>query len=427
MSTYAVADLNQELRERKLPAGYTIAGVTFALASLSWIGPFAIDTYLPALPSISKDFGVPVGQVQQTVTAFMSFFAIMSIWHGAISDSYGRRRLTLISVALFVVASFGCTLAVNVQMMMCFRALQGATAGAGAIVGRAIIRDLFEGPAAQRLMSHVATIFTIAPVVAPVIGGWLQVWFGWRSIFAFMAILSGLVLFSCWRSLPETLPVEKRQRLEPAPLARSYWRVLTQPAFIMACGSMAFTSAGFFIYILGAPIFLMKHLHLRETQFIWLFLPNSVGMIIGAWISGRFAGRISGNQTIGLGYVVMAAAAVGNVAMNLLAPPMLPWSILPVFIYVIGMSIAMPSLTLLTLDLFPEQRGLAASCQGFISLGANSIVSAFVALIWGTPLSLASTQIVMLAAGVATVILYMKFMKKHTETTSGQSAVGSRQ
>jgi DHA1 family bicyclomycin/chloramphenicol resistance-like MFS transporter len=274
------------------------------------------------------------------------------------------------------------------------------------------VRDLFDGPAAQRLMSHVATIFTIAPVLAPVFGGWLQVWFGWRSIFAFMAILSALVLVSTWHSLPETLPVEKRQKLRPAFLARSYWKVMTQPAFLMACGSMAFTSAGFFIYILGAPIFLMKHLHLRETQFLWLFLPNSLAMVIGAWISGRFAGRISGNQTIGLGYVVMIIAAIGNVVMNLILPPMLPWSIVPIFIYVVGMSIAGPSLTLLTLDLFPAQRGLAASCQGFISLGANSFVSAFVALIWGTPLSLATTEIVMLALGVTTLVLYLRFMKR---------------
>jgi DHA1 family bicyclomycin/chloramphenicol resistance-like MFS transporter len=156
----------------------------------------------------------------------------------------------------------------------------------------------------------------------------------------------------------------------------------------------------------------MKHLHLRETQFLWLFLPNSLAMVIGAWISGRCAGRISGNQTIGVGYVVMSVAATGNVLMNLIFPPMLPWSILPIFIYVVGMSIASPSLTLLTLDLFPSQRGLAASCQGFISLGANSVVSAFVALVWGTPLSLATTEIVMLAMGIGTLMLYLQFMKR---------------
>ena len=412
MSTVAITELN-DAKKRKLPAGFSMAGVTFVLAALSWIGPFAIDTYLPSLPAISKDLSVPTAQVQQTVTSFLLFFAIMSVWHGAISDAYGRRRLTIISLSIFVVASLGCALAVNVQLLMFFRALQGATAGTGMIVGRAVVRDLFEGPAAQRLMSHVATIFTIAPVMAPVVGGWLQVWFGWRSIFGFMALLSGFVLLSCWRWLPETLPKEERQRLEPRFLAKSYWKVLTAPAFLMACGSMAFISAGFFIYILGAPVFLMQHLHLRETQFLWLFLPNSMGMVIGAWISGRFAGRITGTRTIYVGYLVMAIAAAGNVIMNLVLPPLLPWSIVPIFIYVIGMSIATPSLTLLTLDLFPEQRGLAASCQGFISLGANSIVSAFVALIWGTTLSLALTELVMFTAGVITVFLYMKAMRNN--------------
>jgi DHA1 family bicyclomycin/chloramphenicol resistance-like MFS transporter len=412
MSAIAAPGLKQEVKNRKLPAGFTMAGVTFVLASLSWIGPFSIDTYLPSLPSISETFHAPAGQVQQTVTVFLIFFAIMSLWHGAISDAFGRRRLTMISLSIFMAASIGCALSVNVQLLMFFRALQGATAGTGMVVGRAVVRDLFEGPAAQRLMSHVATIFTIAPVVAPVVGGWLQVWFGWRSIFFFMAALSGLVLLSCWRMLPETLAKENRQPLAAAYLAKSYWKVLTQPAFIMACGSMAFTSAGFFIYVVGAPVFLMKHLGLRETQFLWLFLPNSIGMVIGAWISGRCAGRISGNQTIYLGYAVMAVAAIGNVVFNVLFPPMLPWSFAPILTYVIGMSIAMPSLTLLTLDLFPLQRGLAASCQGFISLGFNSLVSAFVALAWGSALSLAVTQLLMLAIGVVTVLLYMGAMKK---------------
>jgi len=405
-----------ELKSRQLPAGYTIGGVTFVLAALSWIGPFSIDTYLPSLPSIAQNLKASAPQVQQTMTVFLLFFAIMSLWHGAISDAYGRRRLTLISLIVFLAATAGCALAVNVHMLLFFRALQGATAGAGMIVGRAIVRDLFDGPEAQRLMAHVATIFTVAPVLAPVIGGWFQVWFGWRSIFIFLVFLSAFLVLSCWRFLPETLPQEQRQRLEAGFLARSYWRVLTTPAFLLACGSMAFTSAGFFIYILAAPMFLMKQLGLRETQFLWLFGPMSAGMMIGAWISGYSAGKISGNQTISTGYAVMTIAAIGNLLYNYLFPPMIPWSILPLVIYVIGMSIAMPSLTLLTLDLFPKQRGLAASCQGFIGLAANSAVSASVPLIWATTRSMAWTCTTMLAAGVVTVLLYMRAMKKNVST-----------
>ena len=400
-------------RESKLPAGYSIAGVTFVLAALSWIGPFCIDAYLPSLPSISKTLHTPTAQVQQTVTAFLVFFAIMSIWHGALSDAFGRRRLTLISLTVFLAASLGCAISNNVQFLMLFRAIQGATAGTGMIVGRAIVRDLFEGPAAQRLMSNVTTIFTIAPVMAPVVGGWLQVWFGWRSIFLFMAALSGCILLSCLRWLPETLAVKDRQPLEPLFLARSYWKVMTMPAFLLATASLTFANAGFFIYILSAPVFLMKHLGLRETQFLWLFLPIAVGMVIGAGISGRCAGRITGKQTIFLGYVIMTISAVGNLALNLLLPPMLPWSIVPLFFYNVGLSMAMPSLTLQTLEFFPEQRGLAASCQGFIALGANSVVSAFVALAWGSTLSLATTEMIMLSLAILTILLYFQSVKRY--------------
>lgn len=407
-----------EIRERQLPKGFTMAGLTFVLAALSWIGPFSIDTYLPSLPSISKSLNVSAAQVQQTMTAFLAFFAIMSLWHGAISDAYGRRRLTLICLSIFTAASLGCATAVNVHTLMFFRALQGATAGAGMVVGRAVVRDLFEGAAAQRLMSHVATIFTVAPVVAPVAGGYLQTWFGWRSIFILLIFLSTFLLIATWRWLPETLPREQRQRLEAAYLARTYWKVLTSPPFLLACASMGFTSAGFFIYIMGAPQFLMNHLGLRETQFLWLFGPMAIAMVAGAWISGFCAGRISGNRTILIGYIVAAAAAVGNILLNAFVPPMVPWTILPLVFYVVGMSIAMPSLTLITLDLFPSQRGLAASCQGFISLGANSAVSALVPLIWATTMTMAITEIVMLIVGVITLALYFAAMKRHQKESA---------
>jgi DHA1 family bicyclomycin/chloramphenicol resistance-like MFS transporter len=407
MSTIALS----KLKERPIPAKYSMAAITFVLAALSWVGPFSIDAYLPSLPAIGESLGASAAQVQQTVTAFLVSFAIMSLWHGAISDAYGRRRLTLICLGIFALASAGCALAGNIHVLMVFRMLQGATAGAGMVVGRAVVRDIYEGAAAQRLMSHIATIFTIAPVMAPLVGGWLQVWLGWRSVFAFLVLLAIFLWLSCWRALPETLPRSRRQRLEPAFLARSYWKVLTAPPFLMASLSMAFANAGMFIYIVGAPVFLMKHLGLKETEFLWLFLPISIALVIGAWISGRCAGKISGRGTIFAGYAVTAVAAIGNVLMNLVVPPAVPWSLVPIFFYVMGMAIAMPSLTLLGLDLFPLQRGLAASCQGFISLGFNSIVSALVAFTWATTLTMALTELMMFGAAILTIYLYIRTVR----------------
>ncbi len=403
-----------ELKQREIPAGVSMAALTFVLAALSWIGPFSIDTYLPSLPHISESLNASAAHVQQTMTAFMLAFAVMSLWHGAISDAYGRRRITLIALSIYSLASVGCALSGNVHMLLVFRAIQGATAGVGAVVGRAVVRDLFEGAAAQRLMSYVATIFTIAPVMAPLAGGYLQVHFGWRSVFYFLVILSAFLVFCSWRALPETLPRKQRQRLQIFFLARSYWKLFTCFPYLMACASMSLVGAGLFIYIVGAPTFLMKHLGLAETEFLWLFLPISIAMVIGAWMSGRFAGKITGGQTIFIGYVIMAASAVGNVLLNVWMAPVIPWTIVPVFFYVAGMAMAMPSLTLNCLDLFPMQKGLASSGLNFINLGFNSFVSAFVALVWGTTLSFAVAELVLMAAGVAAILLYMRAMKGFT-------------
>jgi DHA1 family bicyclomycin/chloramphenicol resistance-like MFS transporter len=375
------------------------------------MGPFSIDTYLPSLPSISQSLGATATQVQQTVTAFLVFFAFMSLWHGAISDAFGRRRLTIISLGVFSAASVGCALAKDIHALMFFRALQGATAGTGMIVGRAVVRDLYEGAEAQKLMSHVATIFTIAPVLAPVVGGWLQVWFGWRAVFVFLIIFSAFLMLAAVRALPETLPRRQRQRLEPAFLVRSYLKVMTAPPFLLSSLSMGLCNAGFFIYIMSAPRFLIVHLGLKETDFLWLFGPIAIGMMVGAYISGRVAGKISGKKTVSVGYSIMAVSAVGNVVLNLLLPPMIPWTILPLLFFVVGMATAMPSLTLMGLDLFPAQKGLAASIQGFIMLGSNTIISALVPLIWGTTLSLALAGMVLTGLGMSALLLYVRSMK----------------
>ncbi len=407
-----------ELKQREIPAGVSMAALTFVLAALSWIGPFSIDTYLPSLPHISESLKASAVQVQQTMTAFMLSFAVMSLWHGAISDAYGRRRITLIALSVYSLASVACATSGSVHALIIFRAIQGATAGVGAVVGRAVVRDLFEGAAAQRLMSYVATIFTIAPVMAPLAGGYLQVHFGWRSVFYFLVILSAFLVLSCWRALPETLPREKRQRLQLVFLARSYWKLLTSFPYLMICASMSLVGAGLFIYIVGAPTFLMEHLKLGETEFLWLFLPISIGMVIGAWFSGRCAGRITGRQTIFAGYAVMAVAAVANVLLNVWMTPMVPWTLVPIFFYVMGMAMAMPSMTLISLDIFPMQKGLASSGLNFINLGFNSLVSAFVALVWGSTLSFAVTGLVLLAAGTAAMLLHVRAMKHFKPATA---------
>ena len=398
-------------------------GLAAMLAALSAVGPFSIDAYLPSMPEIGRTFNASPMLVQQTLTAYMAPFALMALWHGAFSDALGRRRVTLAALALFFLASVGCALAWNIESLLFFRTMQGMMAGAGMVIGRAIVRDVLDGAEAQRLMSQITLVFAVAPAVAPVLGGWLHVWFGWRAVFAFLVLFTGGVWLVCWRSLPETLPRERRQPMNPGFLLHSYWRVLQSAPFVALTFAVTFNFAAVFLYIVSAPVFLIRHLHVSETGFLWLFGPSTLGIVTGAWLSGRAAGRITRRQTVGWAYGIMVTAVVGNLLLNLLVPPGLPWSVLPIFVYFSGSALAMPSLTLMALDLFPEQRGLAASCQSFVQTTGNAVATAVVApLVWASTLTLAAGQAVMLAVGLAAFLLYLRMAGFRPATVDAEAA-----
>ncbi len=387
-------------------------GLPILLAFLTALGPFAVDAYLPSFPEIESDLHATPIEVQQTLSVFLVCFAFMTLWHGAISDALGRRRVTLVCLVLFALASAGCACAHSIGMLWFFRALQGMTSGAGIVLGRAVVRDLMHGAEAQRLLAHISMMFALAPAVAPVLGGWLDKFFGWRALFVFLVVLAVIQWVWCWIALPETLPPEKRKPLHPVYLLRSYHRGLTMPAFLAIGVAMTLNFAGYFLYVMSSPKFLLGHLHLAQTDFYWLFGPAVAGMMTGAWLSGRLAGRISPMQTVRLGYLLMGTAALANVILNLTLPPGLPWSIAPIVPYTLGMSLAMPSLTLLGLDLFPGQWGLGSACQALIQTGLNSVTAAVLApLLWGSTLKLAAGQLGLVLAGAAMTLYYIRAVR----------------
>ena len=381
-------------------AGPPPRGIALLLAALSALGPFSIDTYLPSFHEIAEKLHATPLEVQQTLTAYLLPFAAMTLWHGAISDALGRRRVILAALVLFGLASAGYAFATRIEQLWILRGLQGITAGAGIVISRAIVRDLFDGPPAQRLMSRITMMFALAPAMAPLVGGWLQSVFGWRSVFAFLALMTVVLGLAVWRLLPETLPAEKRQSLRVGYLASSYRRVLTSPRFLLACGALAFNFAGFFIYVLSAPMFLMTHLGVAETGFLWLFGPAMGGLMGGSWLAGRMAGRLSLPRTIAWGYGVMALAAALNLGLNAALAPALPWSVAPLFVYTLGMALAMPCLTLYALDPFPQQRGLAASCQTFLQSSGNGLAAGLLApALWASTRTLAAGMAALLTVG----------------------------
>lgn len=382
--------------------GVSLSWLAALLAALTAIGPFAIDTYLPAFPAIGASLGASALEVQQSLTAYLLPFTFMTLWHGPLSDALGRRRVVLAGLAVFGAASLVCMAAQSIHTFWLGRALQGMAAGAGMVVGRAIIRDVLQGAQALKLMSQVALMFALAPAVAPIFGGWLFAWLGWRAVFAFLALLALLLGVMCWQHLPETLPQGQRQNLHPASLSRAYLAVLSSVPFLMLTLAVGLNFGGFFNYVLSAPAFLIGHLGLDARHFGWLFIPGVAGMMGGAFLSGRLAGRVTPQTAILWGFALMLAATLVNLGVVLSLPPGVPQSVLPIALYNLGMALAMPSLTLLALDLFPLRRGLAASCQSFLQSGLTSL-SAGLVVPWlgGEPPILAFAMAVHLLLGAA--------------------------
>ncbi len=397
------------------PDGGPSPRLPLLIAALSTLAPFFIDTYLPSFGELGARLHASPLQVQQTLTAYLVPFAAMNLWHGALSDAMGRRRVVIGSLVVLLIASVGAALATSIEALMGFRVIQGAASGVGLVVGRAMVRDVYEGAQAQRVMAQVSALFAIAPAVAPVIGGWLHELFGWRSVFGFLAILSTLLLVWSHLGLPETLPAAQRHPLHLGRLLRSYLETMTDGAFLAAAGAATFNFLGVFLYISSAPRFLLEHLQLRETQFLWLFGPMTAGMMLGAAASGHLAGRLSPMRTLGAGYLLMLGAAAANGLFHALHGAAVPWSVLPIAVYSFGMALSMPTLTLLSLDLHPTRKGLASSCQAFLLTTGNAVTAGVLApLLNTTPLRLAIGQLSLALVGLGFLGIFLHLSRRPT-------------
>ena len=350
------------------------------LAALSMVGPFTIDTAFPSFHAIAEDFGLSKWAVQQTLTAYLLPLSIMSLVQGPASDALGRRPIILAGLCVYTLASVGCTFAPNFATLLIFRALQGTSAGVGMIVGRAVIRDLFEGAQAQKLLSLVTMLFAFAPAVAPVIGGWIHVTLGWHAVFGFMALFALSLAVGSYLLLPETHPKEKRPHLHVETLARTAWSVVCHREFLLLAFGMGANFAALMIFVGAAPSVVVDHWHLTETEFANLFIPVIGGLISSAFVSGRMAGRFTYAQQSRLGFML---AMSGSAVMTLLfatvkAPPILIQQFLIAFI-AFGVQLAGPTLSLRMLDLFPLARGSAASVQSCVSIAISALVFGFIA------------------------------------------------
>ncbi len=372
------------------------------LASLTMLGPFTIDTAFPAFGRMGTEFHADTAEMQLVVTAYMLAFAAMSPFHGPISDAVGRRPVMIAGLSVYLLASIGCALAPNLMVLLAFRVLQGLSAGGGVIVSRAVVRDLFEGPQAQRLMSRVTMIFGIAPAIAPIIGGLLLGLGSWRLIFWFLVVVAALMIALVVFVLPESHPPHRRTEFAPKVLVAGLLRAGRSAAFHRLSWAASLSFAGYFVYVGAAPIFVVDLMGKGEGDFWMLFVPLIGGMIVGSAICSWSSGRMSANRLVTGGMLFGLFGALVNVALAMVpATQTLPWAVVGPALLGVGSGVCYPALQLMLLDMFPASRGATVSLFTFFTLVLNGLVAGFVTpYTSGSALTLALTSLTGLVLGL---------------------------
>jgi DHA1 family bicyclomycin/chloramphenicol resistance-like MFS transporter len=351
------------------------------LGALTAIGPLAIDMYLPALPAIARDLGVPIAAVQKSLPSYFIGVAIGQALYGPLSDRFGRKPALYLGLGIFVSASLGCAFATSVTQLVVFRFLQALGGCAPLVVPRAVVRDYFDGPESVRMLSMLILVMMLGPILAPFIGGQLLIYFGWRSIFLLLAgyALTWLVLVA-WL-LPESLRAEQRRRDSVRVIARTYARILRDPAYLGWVLSGGLVFAGLLAYISGSSFVYIELFHVSPERFGLYFGANAIGLMIASQVNRYLAGRVRPEVIVRVALPVAVTAGATLLVDAYTGFGGFAGILVPLFCFVACHGFVGPNTTALAMSPYGAVAGSASALMGTLQfvLGAasGSLVSAF--------------------------------------------------
>ena len=352
------------------------------LGSLGMLNILWSDMLFPVLVSIQQDLGTSATAVQQTVSLFFVANAFMCLWHGVLSDAWGRRKPLFIGLVVLVLTSLLSLLATRIEHLWILRTVQGLVVGLGLILCRAVIRDLYSGEAAQKMIAHTTLVQSVGTILLPMLGGWLTWMWGWRAVFAFLSAVGVVLLLVYARNLPESLPPARRQAIRLDSLWRNYRFVLGSPWFMRLTVAHACNWAALFLYVAAAPQLLTHLLGRSPTDVYLVFTPMMVGLIAGFLYLPRLVQRWGTQRTLYLAYAGLVFVNVLNTTLAAWVPPGLI-HLLPIAAYAFAIALSMPLLVGHALHPFPDNAGLAASCQMFLQYSMMAVVAGLLApLLW---------------------------------------------
>ncbi len=351
---------------------------TLALGALSAFAPMSIDLYLPALPALETALRADAAAIQWTLSAFFLGFAAGQVLYGPITDRYGRKPPLYVGLVVYIAASIGCAYAPSAGALIVLRLVQALGACAAAVSSRAMVRDLFEPREAARVFSTLMLVMGVAPILAPLVGGYILLWFGWQATFFVLALFGAVALAAALLALPETHAGDPRHSLRLAPVLRDYAAILAVPAFTRNVGAAAIAIGGMFAYITASP-FVFIQLHGVSAQaYGWFFGANAFGLIAASQVNRALLSRTSPRRVLaGASFVqALAGLAVLTAAVTGWAGP---WGLAgTLFLYIACLGLILPNTSAAALAPFASRAGTASALLGTVQFGLAGIISAVV-------------------------------------------------
>ncbi|WP_413111636.1 Bcr/CflA family multidrug efflux MFS transporter [Thaumasiovibrio sp. DFM-14] len=362
------------------------------LGAIAALTPLAIDMYLPAMPSIASDLNVSSSAVQITLTVYTASFAIGQVFFGPLADAYGRRPVLICGIALFALMSVLCALSQNIQQLTWIRGLQGFTGAAASVVIMALVRDMFERDDFARTMSFITLVMTVAPLIAPLIGGYVSVYLGWPAIFYGLALFACVVNIAVVAKIPETLSEDNRQPLRIGQTLRNYVKLLMTPVSVgyIFCG--AFSFAGMFTFLTAGPFVYIDYYGIDPQHFGYYFGLNVLCLIVFTTFNGRMVKKLGSHFMLRASLTLQLIAGFLMVAGQVLQLGL--WgTVIPVMMFMGNITVVGSNTNACLLSGYPKMAGTASAISGTIRFGVGAIVGAIIAVIPdATPMPMALTM-----------------------------------